>query len=430
MAARISQDIELRTVGSKEEQLTSKTEYNYDVGEYERTGSSFGAFFNIVCVVAGTGVLQMAYAFTLAGWISVLITVVSAILATYTGSILIKCLYYKGPKHRLDGYAAIGEAAFGRFGKIFTQIFQYSILLGVSCLYLILTKISIQDLTNQLGLHVDSKIWVTTAACLIWIPFATLRTLKEVSWLALFGVIATIYVVIVIGIAGFTHLEENQHQRHETIIYSGLPMGIASISFCFGGTPVYPHIEQTMKRPKDWPKVLLYGSITCCVIYLCAGIFGYYVYGQSSQSPIFLSLPEGALNTTSTIAITLHVLLAAPIMLTSFSMELEGYFKISTSYRSRTRSFTYRLALRTAILIILTIIAMFVKDFGAFMSLVGAISNTMVIFILPVVCYLKLFNFRRSIFDYVMCFICIVVGVISCILGTKDAIVALKSLNN
>ncbi|KAK9729284.1 hypothetical protein K7432_000433 [Basidiobolus ranarum] len=321
MSSRLSQEIELQKVDSKEERQ-NKLEYDCVVEDLERTGSSFGAFFNIVCVVAGTGVLQMAYAFTLAGWISVFITVLSALLATYTGSILIKCLYYKGPKHRLDGYAAIGEAAFGRFGKIFTQVFQYSILLGVSCLYIILTKISLEDLTQQLGVNINGKIWVTTAACLIWIPFATLRTLKEVSWLAIFGVIATIYVVIVIGIAGFMHMDDIPTPRHETIIYSGLPMGLASISFCFGGTPVYPHIEQTMKKPKDWPKVLIFASITCCIIYLCAGVFGYYVYGQDSKSPIFLSLPEGALTTTSTIAITLHVLLAAPIMLTSFSMEV------------------------------------------------------------------------------------------------------------
>ncbi|ORX95015.1 hypothetical protein K493DRAFT_220108 [Basidiobolus meristosporus CBS 931.73] len=406
----------------------SKVEYDYIVDDHERTGSSFGAYFNIVCVVAGTGVLQMAYAFTLSGWISVIITALSAILATYTGSILIKCLYCNGPKNRLDGYSAIGEAAFGRAGKIITQIFQYSILLGVSCLYIILTKISLTDLTNQLGLDVDSKIWATTAACVVWIPFATLRTLKEISWLSIFGVIATVYVVIVIGIAGLMNIDANQHQEHKTVIWSGIPMGVAAISFCFGGTPVYPHIEQSMKKPKDWNKVLVGASLTCCIIYLCAGVFGYYVYGQSSLAPIFLNLPKGTLNTTSTIAITLHVLLAAPIMLTSFSMELENYFKINTASRSRAQSFTYRLALRTVILVILTIIAMFVKDFGAFMSLIGAISNNMVIFILPVVLYLKLFGIRQHPLHLIMCTICVVVGLISCVLGTKDAIIALKDL--
>ncbi|KAK9712378.1 hypothetical protein K7432_007181 [Basidiobolus ranarum] len=427
MTYTTSQEHEMGDVTFKEEQM-NKVEYDYVVDEPERTGTSFGAYFNIVCIVAGTGVLQMAYAFTLAGWISVVITVLSALLATYTGSILIKCLYYKGPKHRLEGYAAIGEAAFGRFGKIFTQIFQYSILLGVSCLYIILTKFSLKDLTDQLGWAIDSKIWATTAACVVWIPFVTLRTLKEVSWLAIFGVIATVYVVIVIGISGMMNIDNHRDSEHRTIIPSGLPMGLAAISFCFGGTPVYPHIEQTMRKPKDWNKVLMWASVTCCLIYLCAGIFGYYVYGQASQAPIFLSLPKGALNTTSTVAITLHVLLAAPIMLTSFSMEIESYFKINTTYRSRAQSFTYRLALRTVILIVLTVVAMFVEHFGAFMSLIGAISNTMVIFILPVVMYLKLFGLRQNFFHLTMCFVCIVVGIISCVLGTKDAIIALKAV--
>jgi amino acid permease len=43
----------------------------------ENGGSAFLAYFNVVCVVAGTGTLGMPYAFALGGWIGILILFLS-----------------------------------------------------------------------------------------------------------------------------------------------------------------------------------------------------------------------------------------------------------------------------------------------------------------------------------------------------------------
>jgi vesicular inhibitory amino acid transporter len=39
----------------------------------QHAGSSFLAYFNVVCVVAGTGTLGLPYALRLGGWIGILI---------------------------------------------------------------------------------------------------------------------------------------------------------------------------------------------------------------------------------------------------------------------------------------------------------------------------------------------------------------------
>lgn len=63
--------------------------------DQHRTGSSFGAYFNVVCVVAGTGTLGLPYAINTGGWITILLFFIAAILAMYTGKLLVECLYYK-----------------------------------------------------------------------------------------------------------------------------------------------------------------------------------------------------------------------------------------------------------------------------------------------------------------------------------------------
>lgn len=79
-----------------------------------RGKGSFGtAYFNIVCVVAGTGTLGLPKAFADGGWLGILILFLAWFMAVYSGIVLIKCLYHKKGE-RLHDYKQIGKAAFGK----------------------------------------------------------------------------------------------------------------------------------------------------------------------------------------------------------------------------------------------------------------------------------------------------------------------------
>ncbi|KAJ2986557.1 hypothetical protein HDV02_006653, partial [Globomyces sp. JEL0801] len=67
--------------------------------------TSYESLYHIVCVVAGTGLLQIPYAFSQAGWIGALLLIASAFVNWYTGNLIIKCLNHKGK--RLEGYPHI-----------------------------------------------------------------------------------------------------------------------------------------------------------------------------------------------------------------------------------------------------------------------------------------------------------------------------------
>lgn len=61
------------------------TEANQDKLQFgidrSKQGSSFTAFFNVVCVVAGTGALGLPYALSQGGWIGLFILGLSWILS-------------------------------------------------------------------------------------------------------------------------------------------------------------------------------------------------------------------------------------------------------------------------------------------------------------------------------------------------------------
>ncbi|KAK9712784.1 hypothetical protein K7432_006914 [Basidiobolus ranarum] len=408
-----------------------------DGADQHRTGSSFGAYFNIVCVIAGTGTLQLPLSLNQGGWISLFIIILSACIATYTGQLLIKCLYYDGVT-RLPDYPSIGEAAFGKAGKIFVRIIYYSNPLGPSCIYILLAGQNAQTLLKGWGVNVNEKVCIIVAAVIVCLPYIALKTLKEVAILAIFGAVATLVVVLVVVIEGFIQLPtlaNNTEITHAFVHGSGIPIALASISFSFGGNVIYPHVEEGMRHPKSWNKVLILAIGTITGMYMLISVCGYYVYGSITKSPIYLNLPQNAGYFIAVILITIHVILAAPILLTSFANEMEMILKIDRKYHSAPKELMLRASLRAVVIVVLTIIALFLPYVPILMSLIGALSNCIIVFVAPIVLYLKLYGWRSgSKLELVWCFIVVAIGLFGCVLGAKDAIIelvqAIETSNN
>ncbi|KAI9292582.1 hypothetical protein K502DRAFT_325723 [Neoconidiobolus thromboides FSU 785] len=396
-----------------------------------RTGSSFGAYFNIVCVVAGTGTLGLPYAIHTGGWVTLVLFFIAAILAMYTGKLLIECLYYK-PGERLEEFPDIGEAAFGKFGRYFVKVFHYSILLSCACLYILLTGLNIHKVSTNLNNNTEilsQQIWTLLAGIIIIIPTTLLKTLKEVAWLAAFGAFATFAVVIAVVVVGGLEMSSVGYVQPSTKVveWSGLPLAMATIAFSYSGNVVYPHVEVGMKSPKRWNFVLLGAIVTITTMYVIVGVAGYLVYGSDVKSPIIDSLLESASYKAGAIfaylVITLHVILAAPIYLCSFCLEQESWLKIDRKYMSATRELIFRAILRTVVGLVLTVIAIYVPYFNDLMALIGAVSNCIIIFLVPLACHYKLFGFKnRAIWEYVLSTLCVIVGVLGLILGSIDSV--------
>ncbi|KAG0049185.1 hypothetical protein BGZ83_005988 [Gryganskiella cystojenkinii] len=396
------------------------------LAERPEQGSSILGAANVICVVAGTGTLGLPYALSLGGWISVGLLILSLLMSIYTAILLMKCLYYNG-KYRLSSYQEVGRHAFGKPGLIAVWFFHTSIVLGAPVMYLILAGSEMKGLVSNDAITLKAWIWI--AAAVVAVPFVTMKTLKEVAVMSVFGALATVVLVLVAVRGSIMDMSNPKFDtvQHQNVILRNLPSTVASISICFGGNVVYMHVEEAMRYPKSWNRVVSVAMVICAVLYLATAIPGYMAYGDLAKSPILESLPKDTFTKVGTIVIIIHVILAAPILLTSFALEFERLVEITVARRGVVMERVYRTLLRLVIVGVCGGIACTVPYFGDFLSLLGALGNCTLIFVLPILCYFKLIGWRQMRwYELVWCAVIVIIGVISAVIGSIDAIKALR----
>ncbi|KAF9164588.1 hypothetical protein DFQ26_001284 [Actinomortierella ambigua] len=394
--------------------------------------SNFQAYVNVVSVLAGAGTLGLPAALRDAGWVGLVILALACAMAIYSNQKLIQCLYYDG-KTRLREYPHVAQAAFGLPGRIIVTFFYNTIAIGGPVLYLILTGTNIHDLASAAGSTITIQQWIMIAAAIMAVPIVVTKTMREVAFLSIFGALTTTIVVIIVSIAAIIDnsgkdlvLKPNGQMEpihHDIVIPRNLPLALATFAFSYGGNVVFPHVEESMKHKKSWNKIIFYGIMTVTVLYFVCSTTGYAVYGDIVESPIYLNLPSGPVRTISTILITLHVLLAIPLFLTTFNLQIESALRLEERGFSFKKEWSFRAIIRIASMVMCAAIACVVPHFGEVMSLLGALSDGMLTFVFPVVFYLKLFGFR-SVGKLELCamILIIIIGTAGAAIGTVDAV--------
>ncbi|RCH87624.1 hypothetical protein CU098_005759 [Rhizopus stolonifer] len=389
--------------------------------------SSFVAFFNVFCIVAGTGILGLPYALKQGGFISLLILFLSWLMSTYTATILIRCLYANG-KARLSTYKEIATSAFGWFGGWLAFFFNTWIVLGVPVLYLVLSGTNINTLCAGTSAEIGLKPWTIICCVAVGIPFVFIKSMKEAIWMSALSTITILVVVVIVLIMCGIDSPNHVNVHRDTVIWDMFPIALSTIAFSFGGNVVYTHVEASMKKPQDWTKVSVASLSTCAILYLGVAIAGYIVYGDQVQNPIYFSIPSGVPQTVIIVLITVHCLATAPILATSFSLDIEEMFDISVERFGKVKEFLVRAVVRIATMVVIAIIACFVPHFGALMSLIGAFANCTMVFVFPILFYFRLTGFRnKPIYEIVWCFFTIVLGIVGLVFGTIEAIKELRS---
>ncbi|KAJ1675747.1 hypothetical protein EV182_000666, partial [Spiromyces aspiralis] len=294
-------------------------------GDTKRTGSSIGAFLNIVTVVIGTGTLQLPYSIRQSGWAGLVLLPVATLIGLFTGNLVIRALYLTSGG-RLRNFKDIGKAAYGRFGLYFTSFFNAVYISGIVCVYIILAGTNIGRIINDLsqngGAHVpvavrNSKFWMFISAIMMWLPFVAFKHLAETAVLAFFGFVTSIVVTVIAvvqcarfpdrgggGAPGAHHPAPATHT--DALLIKGFPMALGSIAFAYCGVAIYPHVEAGMRNPARWPTVLAVSMGVITVAYLAIAVTGYWAFGDHVKSPILDNLPNDGVRIAADILITLH----------------------------------------------------------------------------------------------------------------------------
>lgn len=155
------------------------------------SSSTVGAGFNMVCTVVGTGLLQLPFGLSLAGWVGVPLLVLMALMAAYTARVLGLCfgmlrqrqtdgLLSEEATTRAKTYGDVGEAAFGAVGRWFVTVQMHLTLIMVATIYHLLAMLNVHWLSRgAIGLDASALL----VGLLLWLH-VWLQTLGDVALLS------------------------------------------------------------------------------------------------------------------------------------------------------------------------------------------------------------------------------------------------------
>ncbi|TVU34437.1 hypothetical protein EJB05_16269 [Eragrostis curvula] len=354
------------------------------------TGASFSrSCLNLSNVISGVGMLSVPYALAQGGWLSLALFAFVGAVCYYTGTLISRCMR-GGGGDAVRGYPDIGQLAFGRAGRRAIGAVMYVELYLVATSFLVLEGGSLDKLfpgagADLFGCRVRGKQLFTLAAAAVVLPTTWLRDLSVLAYVSAVGLVASAALTASLLWAGVD--EHGFHRNGGNVLnLAGLPTSLSLYFVCFAGHGIFPTVYSSMKKKRDFTKVLLVSSVLCSLNYALTAVLGYMIYGDDVQALVTLNLPSGKTYTRIAILTTLITPLAKyAIVIQPITIRLEEKLSLA-SHGGFTRA-----AISTAVLVSTTVVACTVPFFGYLMSFIGSSLNVTVAVLFPCLSYLKIF---------------------------------------
>ncbi|XP_045521364.1 proton-coupled amino acid transporter-like protein pathetic isoform X1 [Pieris brassicae] len=325
---------------------TKEGEYNpYEHRKVLKPSSDVRATANIIKASLGSGLLAGPLAFSNSGWATGIVgTFLVGIICGHCIHILVKtsrgcCKIDKKPQLN---YAETCESAFAngpkclrRYAKTASIIAEFSLLstyVGVCCIYTVLISDSIKQLVDR---YVPSVILPVEYYCLIiLVPLCLLSQVKYLKWLAIFSLLANLFLVATYVICLYYIFGDEINFSDKKIVGdpARLPAFMSTVIFAMEGIGLVMPVENAMKKPQNFlgcPSVLVVAMSAIVFFYSTLGLFGYFRYGDLARGSITLNLPID-----DWLAICAKVFIALSIFFT-YPLQFYVVFDIFKRYTDR-----------------------------------------------------------------------------------------------
>ncbi|XP_058099320.1 amino acid transporter AVT1D-like [Magnolia sinica] len=398
---------------------SSAPRLSYHELEVSRQCSYAQAVLNGVNILCGVGLLATPYAIKEGGWMGLLILTGFGAISCYTGILLKWCLE---STPGLQTYPDIGQAAFGVAGRLTISIILYVELYTCCVEYITLMSDNLSALfpnahLNFAGVHLNPHQFFAVLATILVLPTVWLRNLSFLSYLSAGGVIASLLVVICLLWVGVVD-QVGFHPGGTLLDLANLPVALGLYGFCYAGHAVFPNIYSSMKKPADFPSVLIASFSICWLLYSGVAVAGYLMFGESIKSQFTLNMPHRFLaSKTAAWTTVVNPLTKYALTITPVALSLEELVS-----SQRLRSHFISVLIRTALVLSTLFVALKIPFFGFVMALLGSLLTMIVALIFPCASYLSIMRGRVSRFQAAVCILIIMVGITSACIGSYSAI--------
>ena len=390
--------------------------------------------------------LGLPFIFKSAGWIGGFFVTTTFSFAAWRTSILLgrelngdprPChLFAEDPtlvrlRKPLTSFPAIAMEAFGPVGNVILSFILYFELF--SCLSIFL--VTLGDHMHSLFPLISVGRHITHFGFLLVVPTALLRTPRLLSYLSAVGTFATACVVLsVLGYALYSGDISEEVAATEGVVVdrthiywrtNGLPLAFGLIAYTFSGHAIIPSIYSTMKEPQKYEPMIAYSFIavvSCCFI---VALSGYYMFGSLVDDQITLSLENytGSHNKIMMSVTWLMILTAfSKFTLSAFPLALGMEEIVAPCIPSDYIMEWVSSLIKLLLIVSSSCVAIYCPSFSFLCSLVGLICTMVVSIIFPAAAHLKLFNAHLPLWEKVLDWSFVILGIIMATVGTIQAI--------
>ncbi|KAI1074154.1 vacuolar amino acid transporter 3 [Whalleya microplaca] len=259
-----------------------------------RGGSGNNTPFNAALLLlksfVGTGVLFLPRAYLNGGMVfSNLVLLFVAALSYYCFVLLVTT--------RLKVEGSFGDMGGILYGNWMRKLILTSIVvsqIGFVAAYIVFTSENLQAVILAVS-NCNTYIritWLILLQMVIFLPFSLFRDIGKLGFTAL---IADAFIII--GLAYLFYYDVitlNANGLGDIILFNqkDWTLFIGTAIFTFEGIGLIIPIQESMKSPSKFPKVMFYVMIIITVLFTTMGAVSYAAYGSKTETVVLLNLPQ------------------------------------------------------------------------------------------------------------------------------------------
>ncbi|XP_048361484.1 vesicular inhibitory amino acid transporter-like [Sphaerodactylus townsendi] len=362
--------------------------------------STWEAGWNVTNAIQGIFVLGLPYALLHSGYSGLFLIILAAVFCCYTGKILIACLYEEnedGQLVRVRGtYEDIANACcrelFPKLGGKVVNVTQVMELIMTCILYLV---VSGNLLSHSFpALPVTEKTW-SVIAFVALLPCVFIKTLKLVSQLSF--LCSLVHFVIIFVVITYC-LTQTHHWSwasfHLPVEFEEFLVSVGVIIFSYTSQIFLPTLEGSMRNPAECRSMLNWTHVLACVLKTSFALTAFLTWGEKTKEVITDNLPS-ALQTLVNLCLLAKALLSYPLPFFAVTEILHAC--VSQRQKSSSKLPLFAVILKSSVLLLTLLMAMFVPHFALLMGLTGSVTGAAMTFLFPSLFHLKL-KWKRLMF--------------------------------
>ncbi|KAH3679907.1 hypothetical protein WICMUC_000650 [Wickerhamomyces mucosus] len=293
--------------------LPSRPALRRKLTDQQHKANTTKAVLLLLKAFVGTGVLFLPKGFQNAGWGFSLVALVFFSVVSYFCFMLL-----------INSRIKIGCGSYGDIGgELFGPNMRLSILtsivlsqIGFAAAYIVFTATNLQAFFQSILSKSYPIEFYIILQLLIFIPFSLTRRIAKLSGAAL---VADLFILLglvyVYYYCSFVVLKEGISPSIK-VFNKDWTVFIGTAIFTYEGIGLLIPIQESMKKPSQFPVLLFWVMFSATLVFISAGLIGYLAFGKATQTVILLNFPQDSLFVSfSQFLYSMAILLSTPLQL-------------------------------------------------------------------------------------------------------------------